>query len=752
MTTSRSSDIALERKGVNTTRRNFLKNMSLVGGGLVVGLPVTGCANVLLPNAHESVLQPNALLQITSDNVVNFYLPRSEMGQGIYTGLTTIVGEELDLDPQQINVINAGLHEDYKNTEFKLQVTGGSNSIRTHFLPLRHLAANARLVIRQAAAQQLNLNLADIQTDNGKIMIKGKALDYGEFADYANTLPFPEDAPLKDKHEFKYIGKDNRRLDGVAKATGTAQFGIDVDFEGLCGAALKRCPIMGGTVKSFNDSDAKGMPGVKSIVKIHNGVAVVADHYYQAKNALPKLKIQWNLPKTLSKFSSDSTAADNGKGLFKTALDSDNATNVFKKGDGLTALKHAHTVISAEYWAPYLAHATMEPMNCTAKLADNRLELWVGCQSPELAKNLAAYYAHVPAENIIIHSTFLGGGFGRRSESDFVAEAAAIARASNLPIKLCWSREDDLQNDSYRPASMARFTVSLNKAGLIDSWTVKRAGPQLMPYAIDNVVDGIMPSILPNSLVDWMSKAGYRLYNSLLVDHTSVEGLYEDYDAPHKSSDHVTADPGLPVGAWRSVGHSYSGFFKESMMDEIAALQNQDSVDFRLKHLKNNPKLANVLKVAAEKAAWNKGLPKGHYQGVAVHASFSSFVAQIAQVSVVNNQLFVHRVVCAIDCGLAINPGIVKAQMESGIIDGLSAALYGEITLQDGVVQQSNYHDYPALRIHESPEIDVVIIDSDEAPTGVGEPGLPPIAAAVANAIFAATGTRLRSLPLQLEG
>ena len=751
MTTSCSTDSAIQTRGINTSRRNFLKNMSLAGGGLVVGLPLTACADILLPDANESALQPNALLQITSDNIVNFYLPRSEMGQGIYTGLTTIVAEELDIHPERINVINAGQHEDYKNLEFELQVTGGSNSIRTHFLPLRHLAANARLVIRQAAAQQLHLNLADIQTDNGKIIIEGKGVDYGEFVDIANTLPFPEDARLKDRRQFKYIGKTNPRLDGVAKATGTAQFGIDVDFEGLYGAALKRCPVMGGTVKSFDDTDAKAMPGVKSIVKIHNGVAVVADHYYQAKNALPKLKIQWNLPKTLSKFSSDSTAADNGKGLFKTALDSDNATNVFEKGDGLNALTNAPTVISAEYWAPYLAHVTMEPMNCTAKLTDNRLELWVGSQSPDLARYLAAYYADIPADNIIIHSTFLGGGFGRRSESDFVAEAAAIAKISNLPIQLCWSREDDIQNDCYRPASMARFTVGVNQEGLIDSWTVKRAGPQLLPYAIDNLVDSIMPSILPNALVDWMSKAGYSLYDSLLVDHTSVEGLYEDYDAPNKSADHVTADPGLPIGAWRSVGHSYSGFFKESMMDEIAALQNQDSVEFRLKHLKNNPKLAHVLNVVAEKSGWNKPLPKGHYQGVAVHASFSSFVAQVAEVSVVDNQFFVHRVTCAIDCGLAINPGIVKAQMESGIIDGLSAALYGEITLDNGVIQQSNFHDYPALRINESPEIDVVIIDSNEAPTGVGEPGLPPIAAAVGNAIFAATGTRLRSLPLKLE-
>jgi len=390
-------------------------------------------------------------------------------------------------------------------------------------------------------------------------------------------------------------------------------------------------------------------------------------------------------------------------------------------------------------------------MNCTAKLTGDQLEIWVGSQSPDLAKLTAAYYADVPKDNITVNSTFLGGGFGRRVSNDYVAEAAAIAKVSGLAIQLIWSREDDMQNDFYRPAAMAKFNIGLNKNGLIDSWIVKRAGPQIMPYAIDNTVDGIMPSFLPNGMVDWLSKMGYSLYDSLLVDHTSVEGLYEDYDAPHKSSDHVTADPGLPVGAWRSVGHSFSGFFKESMMDEIAAQLKQDVVEFRLKHLSNNPKLANTLKVAAEKAGWNKPLPKGHYHGVASHTSFSSFVSQIAEVSVENNQLKIHKVMCVVDCGLAVNPDIVKAQMESGVIDGISAALNGEITLKEGVIQQSNFHNNPLLRIHESPDIEVVIIDSDDAPTGVGEPGLPPIAAAVANGIFAATGKRLRSLPLKLE-
>jgi len=734
-----------------TTRRSFIKNISLAGAGLVVGLPLTACVNASQPNKSQTALIPNALLQITHDNIINFYLPRSEMGQGTYTGLTTIVAEELDVNPSKINVINAPVGDDYKNIEYGFQVTGGSNSIRTHFLPLRHLAANARLVIRQAAAQQLNVTLADVKTDNGSIVVNSKSLPYGEFVDRANTLDFPEHAALKDKSQFKYMGKNAPRLDGLAKSTGTAQFGIDVDFEGLHRAALKRCPVMGGKVKSFDDSAVRAMPGVKSVVKIHNGVAVIADHYYQAKNALVNLKVEWDLPETLAAFSSDSTASDNGKALFKTALDSNESSNAYEQGGGFEALKNAGKVIEAQYWAPYLAHATMEPMNCTVKLTGKHLELWVGSQAPDFAKLTAAYYADVPKGNVTVNSTFLGGGFGRRVNNDFVAEAAAIAKASGLPVQLVWSREDDMKNDCYRPASMVKFSVGLNSEGLIDSWMVKRAGPQIMPYVMDDIVDGLMPGFLPNRMVDGLSKAGYSLYKSLLVDHASVEGLYEDYDAPHKSADHVTADPGLPVGNWRSVGHSYSGFFKESMMDEIAARQNKDAVEYRLKHLKGNPKLANTLTVAAEKAGWNKPLPKGHYHGVATHASFHSFVTQIAEVSVTNNQLHIHNVVCVVDCGLAVNPDIVKAQMESGIIYGLSAALHGEITLQKGEVVQSNFHDYPALRINESPNIEVFIIESDDAPTGVGEPGLPPIAAAVANGIFAATGKRLRSLPLKIE-
>ncbi|NVK36697.1 MAG: molybdopterin-dependent oxidoreductase, partial [Gammaproteobacteria bacterium] len=513
-------------------------------------------------------------------------------------------------------------------------------------------------------------------------------------------------------------------------------------------AALKRCPVYGGTVKKIDAQVVKSLPGVKAVVAIHNGVAVVAEHYYQAKNALTKLNVEWQLPDELSGFSSASMESGNGKALFEAALKQE-GDNGHEEGDPKAIDSDAHT-IQATYWAPYLAHATMEPLNCTVKIENGKVDVWVGSQSPGMVKGIAALFADVSKDDVTVHSTFLGGGFGRRSASDFVAEATAIAKASKLPVQLVWSREDDTQHDLYRPASLAEFKIGLNDQGVINSWHVKRVGPNIMPYMIDETVDAMAPGFMPNAMVDWLSKRGYGLFDGWVVDPSSMEGLFEDYDAPNKQVQHVTVDPGLPLGFWRSVGHSFSGFFKESMMDEVAVAQKQDAVEYRLKHLKNNPRLANVLKVAAQKANWQKPSAQGRFQGVAVHMSFGSYVAQIAEVSVSNNQIRVHKVTCVVDCGTAVNPDIIKAQMESGIIFGLTAALYGEITLKDGAVEQSNFHNYPMLRMHETPEFDVTIIDSDEAPMGVGEPGLPPIAAAVGNAVFAATGKRLRNLPLKL--
>jgi len=735
-----------QKTQVDNGRRGFLKNSMFAAGGLVVGVPLSACASP--SNAHTSGnnFVPDAFIQITPDNVVHFYMPRSEMGQGTYTGLTTIIAEELDVDPTSIQVHHVGAQNDYVNPEGGLQITGGSNSIRVHFDPLRQAAANVRAAILKAAAQQTALDVSVLSTDNGQVFAKGQAFNYSEFVALAAKQEIPTQAKLKSSNDYKYMGKDRPRLDGVSKSTGTAQFGLDVDFPGLHRAVLVRCPVAGGTVVSMNASQALKMPGVKKVVTIYNGVAVVADSYWQAKQAAATLTVEWNKPEKLASFSSDT-----GKKWFEEALNGDDLEDAHEEGEGEDGLTTAAQVISAQYWAPFLAHATMEPQNCTVKIENGKCDVWVGCQSPGVAQGLAARITGLSTDDVTIHSTFLGGGFGRRVFSDYVAEASAIAMESGLAVQLIWSREDDTRHDFYRPASLANFKVGLDKDGAIESWNVSRAGPNVLPYFLDELVDGKVPGFMPTGLVDWLSKRGYGLFDGLSVDESSIEGLHEDYDAPHKYVQHVTVDPGLPVGFWRSVGHSFSGFFKEGMMDEVATAVKKDSLAYRLEHTKNNPKLNAVLKLVEQKSNWGKNLPSNHFHGVAAHNSFMSSVAQVAQVSVEGNQIKIHKITCVLDCGFVVNPDIVEAQMKSGIIYALTAALYGEVTLKDGAVQQSNFHDYAILRMNETPEIDVHIVPSDAAPTGVGEPGVPPVAAAVANAVFAATGKRLRSLPLKLS-
>ncbi|NIB42210.1 xanthine dehydrogenase family protein molybdopterin-binding subunit [Pseudomaricurvus alkylphenolicus] len=436
---------------------------------------------------------------------------------------------------------------------------------------------------------------------------------------------------------------------------------------------------------------------------------------------------------------------------FKSALDTEEGDKAEKIGDGAQALGRADKQIEADYRAPYLAHATMEPMNCTVRIDQDRCDLWVGNQAPEMVRDVAAYYAEVHQDKVQVHSTFLGGGFGRRVSLDYVAEAVSIAKASGLAVQVVWSREDDIRHDYYRPASMARFKAALDEQGRIESWFVKRAGPNIMPYMIDDVFDTMVPGFVPDGLADWMSKRGYGLYDGILLDHASVEGLFEDYDIPNKEVRHITRDPGLRTGYWRSVGHSFGGFCKESFMDELALAADRDPVEMRLLHSQSDPNLHQVIEVAAEKSNWGQPLPTNHFHGIAAHTSFNSSVAQVAEISIERNQIKVHKVTCVVNCGTAINPDNVRAQMESGIIFGISAALFGVITLHNGQVEQSNFHDYPMVRMDDSPQIEVHIIESDEDPTGVGEPGVPPIAAAIGNAVYAATGKRLRQLPLKLS-
>ncbi len=723
-----------------TTRRRFLKGLGITAGALVVGYGYGRYITFSDPYLNiDGAIEANSFIQITPDNEIIFHLPRDEMGQGVYMGLATLIGEEMDVDPQDMIVKMADVHRDFDNPIYNFQGTGGSTSIRGHWLPTRQAGANIRALILNAAAEKLDVDINELSTDNAHVIYQSERHPYGSFADVANNMSVPDEAPLKPDADFKYIGKQAPRNDGMLKSTGTAQFGIDVELPELYRAVMVRCPVIGGTVKSYNVDTAQQMDGVIKIIDIPTGgIAVVARHYWQAKQAAALIEAEWNLPE-LANYSSADIEAD-----FRKAITTETGDEIVKEGDA-THLTEADNLIEATYYAPILAHATMEPMNCTVKIENGECDVWIGNQAPEVIRALTALELGISRKKVRVHSQFMGGGFGRRAYTDVLREAVQIAHATELPIQLVWSREDDMQNDYYRPASLAQFHGSVEN-GKIQAYHVTRVGAPVLKYTLDEALDAVTYGFMPKAAGDWLSKAAGGEH-----DPMSTEGLYEDYDAAYKQVNHITLNHGLRLGAWRSVGHSFSGFFKESFIDEMAYANNIDPVTFRLNNLEGNPRLKHTLEVAAQKANWGNP-PAGRYQGVAVHESFMTKVTQIAEISLQDNVPHLHKVICVVDCGKVVNPGIVRSQIEGGLIFGLTAALYGEITLEEGAVQQSNFHDYQMLRIDEIPEIEVHIIESSEAPSGVGEPGTPPIPAAFANAIFAATGNRIRRLPFAFKG
>ncbi|WP_343225722.1 xanthine dehydrogenase family protein molybdopterin-binding subunit [Lysobacter sp. BMK333-48F3] len=718
------------------SRRQFLKAGALIGGGLVVGFVVPGARRFAAAAPAQAAavsagFAPNAFLRIGEDDAVTVLLSHSEMGQGIWTGLAMLIAEELDADWSKIRVEHAPAAQAYAHTAFGMQMTGGSTSTWSEFDRYRQAGATARALLVAAAAQRFGVAADQVRTGNGMAIAGERRASYGELAADAAKLPAPGQPPkLKDAKDWKIIGKPTKRLDGPEKIDGRAKFGMDVQFEGLLTALVARAPVFGGTVKSFDAAAAKAVPGVRDVVQVPSGVAVVADHYWAAKLGRDALKIDWDL--------GPHAGLDTGqlREEFRRLAVTPGAV-ASQAGDVDAALAKAARTVEAEYHVPYLAHSPMEPLNCTVKIADGQCEIWTGTQFQTLDQQVAAKIAGLKPEQVKIHTMFLGGGFGRRATptSDFVAEAVQVAKAAGKPVKTVWTREDDVRGGYYRPMYLQQAKIGLDGQGRPVAWKHVLVGQSIAAGSPFEAV---------------MVKNG--------VDATSVEGVadspYIKAIADHRVDLH-SPSTGIPVLWWRSVGHSYNGFIMESLIDELAHAAGQDPVAYRRGLLKDHPRHLAALNLAAEKAGWGAKPAEGRARGVAVHESFGSYIAQVAEVSLQDvagggKAIRVHRFVCAIDCGLAVNPDGVRAQMESGINFGLGAALYSALSFKDGRVQESNFHDYRVLRLDESPQIEVHIVPSSEKMGGAGEPGTAPVAAAVANAVFALTQKRLRELPLRL--
>ncbi len=729
----------------NLSRRSFLAGIGITGGGLVVGLGLQGCSAEAPPTFTTTDFAPDAFLQITPQNEFRFICARDEMGQGVSSGLATLFGEELDVDPTRFDVSFPGVHSAYGHPAFSgIQSTGGSAAMRGHYLPARQAAANVRDLILEAAAQDLNVEKSKLSTDNGEVIAGEQRYPYAQFITTAQSLPIPEAAPMKAPEAFRYIGQDVPRLDAAEKSTGEAVYGIDFDIPGMKYALMKRSPMFGGSVNTFVPDDIQRMPGVVDVVEISNGVAVVADTFWQAKKALDQLNIEWDTAEA-AKFSTADLRAD-----YQTALDEQTGSTTDEEGDLALAFRNGDTQIEVDFWAPYLAHAPLEPMNAVVKVENGEAEVWTGLQGPPFAQASVARALNIDKAKVRVHNTYLGGGFGRRLLATHVAEAAEIAAATGHIIKLIWTREDDIQNGVFRPASLMRMKASLDSEGTINGWMAKRVGGNILPDRMVGALPVVAPDFVPDGVLNSVVGLADTAMSNWIVDGSSVEGLAGDYDLPNRVIEHVTVNHGLPLSYWRSVGHSYTAFAKESAIDVLAEAAAVDPVELRLNNTRSNPRQHNVIKVASERMKSMEAEKVGSL-GFAAHSSFHSYVAQVADVSVQGSDIVVNKVLCVVDCGRAINPDVIRAQMEGAIMFGLTAALHGDLDIADGRVVQSNFHDYPLLRMNEHPDVEVIIIDNDEDPTGVGEVGLPPIAPAVANAVFAETGQRLTSLPLRFS-
>jgi isoquinoline 1-oxidoreductase beta subunit len=713
----------------NPSRRQFLKDSAGLMGGLVIGfyLPIKSGRAFAADAPPKLVYPPNAFIRIAADDSITIVVNKSEMGQGVYTSLPMLIAEELEADWSRIRVESAPVAAVYNHTGFGMQMTGGSSSIPSSWEQLRRVGASGRILLIRAAAQQWGVPEGECHAENSQVIHagSGKKLSYGKLADAAAKLPLPDNVALKSPKDFKLIGKATKRLDTPAKINGSAQFGLDVYLPGMLTVLIARSPVFGGKVKRFDATEARKLPGVQGVYQVPTGIAVAASGFWPAKTARDLLEIEW----------------DEGPGAALSTpkmraeyleLAKQPGAIARKDGDTVQGFKAAHKSISAEYEIPYLAHAAMEPLNVVVDLKPDHCSIWTGTQMQTMDHAMAAKTAGLKPEQVEIHTTFLGGGFGRRANprSDFVIEAVQVAMAVAQPVKVVWTREDDTRGGNYRPMWSDHIEAGIAKDGKPLAWKHTLVG---------------------QSIVADTSFEAFMTHNG--VDATSVEGAATlPYVIPNLQVELHSPKNAVPVQWWRSVGHSHTAFVVETMIDELAHLAGKDPVAYRLGILPADSRYRGVLQLAAKNAGWGKKkLPAGHAYGVAVHKSFDSYVAEIAEVSLENGKIRVHRVVAAVDCGMVINPDGVRQQIEGGIVYGLSAALHGAITLENGRVMQSNFHDYAPLRFSEMPRVEVHIVASGELPTGIGEPGTPPIAPAVANAVFTLTGKRLRRMPFDQE-
>ena len=705
------------RQGLS--RRGFLQTSAVAGGGLAIGANLAGLSVEAL--AAGTIHTPNAWVHIADDNTITLISARSEMGQGVYTSMPMLIAEELNVDVRTVKVLIAPPNTKlYGNALLGgPQLTGGSTSVRDGWEKLRTGGAQVREMLLTAAADQWKVDRGSLKADNGWVTGPGgKKATYGQLAAAASKLPVPEKVALKDPGEFRIVGKRTKRLDTPAKVNGTAEFGIDVKLPGMVYASLEQCPVIGGTVKGFDAAKAKSMPGVLDVVQIPDGVAVVADTYWHAKKAREALAVQWD---------EGAGAALSDKSMLagmRAGSSGDKSIPLNPVGDADGVIKGAKKVVRAEYVMPLLSHSPMEPMNFTASFHDGKVDLIGPTQWQDGAQGTVAKALDIKPEDVSVRTTFLGGGFGRRIDVDFIVQAAQISKAVGKPVKLLWTREDDMTHDFYRPQSLHQLAAALGDDGKPTALTFR-----MVSQSVTGRVFGLPLEV---------------------QDPLMTEAAMAAYEIPATRHEMVKHDAGLRVGYWRSVSHALNAFANESFIDECAAAAGQDPYAYRMSLLTGKPRFANVLKMAAEKSGW--GTPvAGRSRGIALMEGYDTYMAQVAEVSMQNGVPVVHKVTVVADLGRMVNPDTVEAQIQSSIVFGLSAALYGEITLDKGRVQQTNFNTYRVVRMNESPAIDITLVQSNEKPGGIGEPATALIGPAVANAVFAASGKRVRQMPFTAD-